>query len=296
MKILDWFFRENKYGNKIPNLTKIIPTFIVFIILMVALMCSFAVVPAGNVGVGDMFGRVDSNEYQPGLYIKNPFKSINDMSIKTQEYTMSIATGEGEKYGDDSITAITKEGLTVALDMTVLYRLNPPSADEIYKTIGPDYVKVIVRPQIRTVIREVVAKYEAKELYSEVRQAIAVEIFDLLKPELSIRGVILEKVMLRNIKLPAKLTNSIEAKLTAEQEAEQMQFVLQKEEQEAERKLIEAQGIKNAMEAIKQELTPEYNQYLAIQAMQELVGSPNTVYYFVPTSSDGMGIPLVLTQ
>jgi len=139
--------------------------------------------------------------------------------VKTEQYSMS---------GGDAISALTKEGLTVSLDLTVLYRLNPGSADEVFTTNGEEYVGVIVRPQIRTAIREMIANYDAKELYSEARETIATEIAVKLEPELGSRNIILEKVLLRNIQLPSQLVDSIEQKLVAEQEAERMEFVLQK--------------------------------------------------------------------
>lgn len=240
------------------------------VIIIGLLIFSFVVIDAGNVGVYNLFGVVDDQEYQPGLHFKNPLASVESMSIKTQEYTMTFTQGEGAVKGKDTISALTKEGLTVDLDITVLYKLSPAMASEIYKTIGIDYVGVIVRPQIRTIIREVVAKYEAKQLYSEDRQAVALEISTMLEPELLDRGVILERVLLRHIQLPAQLTDSIELKLVAEQEAERMEFILVKELQEAERKEIEAVGIKNATLIVQEGLSgsPEYLTYLWLQKLE----------------------------
>ena len=253
------------------------------IIAGVILASSITIVPAGHVGVVDFFGQVSSEELKPGLQFKTPFASVHMMSIRTQEYTMSIATEEGEKYGDDSITALTKEGLTVALDITVLYRLKDTEADKIYTTIGENYISVIVRPQIRTAIREVIAKYEAKQLYSEERQKVAIEITEKLEPELERRGIILERVLLRNIKLPDSLTQKITEKLEAEQEAERMQFVLEREQQEAERKRIEAQGIADANRIISNSLTPDYLRWYHIQMLPNY----NSVIY-IPVGDDGL--------
>jgi len=290
MKILKLWTDSNGY----PRVGRIIISIIALAIIIWLVLSSITVVPAGHVGVHDLFGDVSKKEYQPGIHLKFPLASVVPMSVKTQEYTMTYTQGEGSKASDDSIVAITKEGLSVGLDLTILYSLDPSEANEVYKTIGTNYVSVIVRPQIRTVIREVVAGYEAKQLYSEDRLKVSLEIAEKLEPELVKRGIMLERVLLRHIQLPNKLTSSIEDKLTAEQEAERMQFVLQKETQEAERKRIEARGIADAQEIINQELTPVYNQYLAIQMMGSLVDSPNTTFVFVPTSTEGTGVPVIL--
>ena len=263
----------------------ILSAVLAIIVIGAILASSITVVPAGHVGVVDFFGQVSTEELKPGIQFKTPLASVHLMSVRTQEYTMSISTEEGEKYGDDSITALTKEGLTVALDITVLYRLQDSVADKIYTTIGEDYIGVIVRPQIRTVIREVIAKYEAKQLYSEERQKVALEIAEKLEPELEKRGIALERVLLRNIKLPDSLTQKITEKLEAEQEAERMEFVLQKEQQEAERKRIEAQGIADANRIISNSLTPEYLRWYHIQMLPNY----NSVIY-IPIGEDGLPI------
>ena len=247
-----------------------------FIIILAAL--SAVTIPAGHVGLHDLFGQVSDQEMQPGLHFKNPLASVHKMSVKTQQFSMS---------GGDAITALTEEGLTVSLEITVLYKLNPAKADEVYTTIGEEYVSVIVKPQIRTVIREMIANYEAKELYSEARQTIATEIAVKLEPELAARNIILERVLLRNIKLPAQLVDSIEQKLVAEQEAERMEFVLQKESQEAERKVIEAEGIKDSTMIVQEGLSksPEYLTYLWLQKLEN---HESVVYVMEGT----MGLPI----
>ena len=243
---------------------------IIIAVFVGLLAISFVTVDAGHVGVHDLWGSVDDTEMQPGLHLKNPFAKVVQMSVKTQEYTMTFTQGEGAVQGKDVISALTKEGLTVDLDITILYKLSPNLASDIYQTVGVNYVDVIVRPQIRTIIREVVAKYEAKQLYSEDRQAVALEIAEDLEPELVTRGIILERVLLRHIQLPSQLTDSIEQKLVAEQDAERMQFVLRKETQEAERKIIEAQGIKNSTMIVQEGLkrSPEYLTYLWLQKLE----------------------------
>lgn len=254
------------------------------ICVILVLVTCITIVPAGHVGVVDVMGNVDDYELQPGFHFKNPLAGINDMSTKTQEYTMSYVKGEGAKHGSDVISALTKEGLSVDLDITILYKLTPDYASEIYKTIGRDYVDIIVRPQVRTVIREVVAKYEAKQLYSEERQAVALEIAEFLEPELIKRGIILERVLLRHIQLPNQLTKAIEDKLTAEQNIEKRQFEVQVEEQEKQRKIIEAEGIADANEIIAESLSDAYLTWYWLENLQ----SHESVVYVIDGDN---GIP-----
>jgi len=165
----------------------------------------------------------------------------------------------------------------------LLYKIEPKEASDIYKTVGINYVGIIVRPQIRTVIREIAARYEAKDIYTKDRTVVAQEMFDMLEPELKSRGIILEKVLIRNVQIPQKLTDAIEAKLTAEQEIEKKRFDVDKERAEADRKRVEAKGIADANEIIAESLTKSY---LTWYWIENLV-SHNSVIY-VPIGQDGM--------
>jgi len=267
---------------------------LLIILAIVAIIGATAVVvvPAGHVGVHDLFGEVEKDEYPAGLHFKNPFAHVEMMSIKTQEYTMTYTKGEGAVKGSDIISALTKEGLTVDLDMTVLYSLLPNQANEVYKTIGPDYVNVIVRPQIRTAIREVVAGYEAKQLYNKTyRVEAGHEIYDLLEPGLLKRGIVLESVLIRHIQLPVELTTAIEAKLTAEQNIEKKEFQVQEAKQEANRKREEAHGIADANTIIANSLSNNYLRWYWIDSLQQ----QQSVYY-VPIGTDGLPIMKIIEE
>jgi regulator of protease activity HflC (stomatin/prohibitin superfamily) len=185
----------------------------------------------------------------------------------------------------------SKEGLSIVLDVTILYRLTPDKANVIYKTVGIGYRDILVIPQFRSACRGVTVNYEAKALYTSGREEIAHKIFTDLKGMLEERGIILEKVLLRSIKLPPMVSQAIEVKLRAEQESEQMKFVLTKEKQEAERKIIEAEGIARAQEIINKTLTAAYLQHEAIQAQMKMAGSPNHTVVYIPSGDNG--IPLV---
>ncbi|MGB3478470.1 MAG: prohibitin family protein [bacterium] len=254
------------------------------------------IVPAGNIGVQVLFGKVlIGSTLSEGLNVVNPFIDLEIMTIRTQAYTMSIATEEGQRYGDDAITSLTKDGLEVAMDLTVWFHLDGTEAGIVFQKIGKDYVAKIVRPAARTAIRNTTVKYNAVEIYSEKREEVQTEINTSLAVDFKERGIILEKVLLRNIKLPAKVKNAIEAKLEADQDAQKMEFVLLKEIKEADRKKIEAGGIAEAQRIIAQSLIGErgraYLSWKYLENLKNLYQSPNNTIVISPY--DKSFIPLL---
>lgn len=254
------------------------------------------IVPAGNVGVQVLFGKVlTGSTLSEGLNVVNPFIDLEIMTVRTQAYTMSIAAEEGQRYGDDAITSLTKDGLEVAMDLTVWFHLDAIEAGTVFQKIGKDYVAKIVRPAARTAIRNTAVKYNAVEIYSEKREEVQTEINISLAKDFEERGIILEKVLLRNIKLPPKVRNAIEAKLEAEQDAQKMEFVLLKEIKEAERKKIEAGGIAQAQRIIAQSLIGEkgraYLSWKYLENLRSLYQSPNNTIVISPY--DKSFIPLL---
>jgi len=240
---------------------------------------SIIIVDAGETGVYSLFGKVSDNELRSGFHLVIPLAHVEKMSIRTEEYTMSIVSTEGRKTGDDSITALTKEGLSVGLDLTALYRLDEAKASDVYKTVGVQYDEKIIRPIIRTAIRDVVASYEAKELYSEKRAEAAQKIKDQVQHELDTRGIVLEDMLLRDVRLPDDLAKSIQEKLQAEQSTQKYDFLLQTERKEKERKRIEAEGQRDAQKIINESLSTNYLYYQYINTLKDRQG---TIY--VPTS------------
>ena len=221
------------------------------------------VVPAGHVGVKDFFGSVSSSILPPGVHVVFPFTRVVKMSIQTQEVK-------------ETAEVPSKEGLTMDLEGSLLFRLDPARAPDIYKTVGEDYQEIAVHPQIRSAIREVTATYEAKALYSAERDKIANETYLLFAKMSKDRGIIAEAVLLRKIGLPAVVANAIQEKLKREQEAEQMKFVLQKEEQEAERKRIEAKGIADFQKIVASGISAQLLEWKGIEATEKLALSQNS--------------------
>ena len=195
---------------------------------------------------------------------------------------MSSVRDEGQQTGDDAITTLSSDGLSLKLDLTVWYRLSAEDAPQVYRTIGTDYVEKIVRPAIRTSIRDVSVGYSATDIYSSKREDFVRDVTKNLENAFQGRGIILERVLLRNVELPEKVRTAIDEKIAAEQRAQQMVYVLQKEKQEAERKRVEAQGVSDAQRIVSQTITTPYLQWNYIQVMKELVNSPNHTFIVAP--------------
>jgi regulator of protease activity HflC (stomatin/prohibitin superfamily) len=246
------------------------------ILILIGILTSCIIqIEAGEVGVKKLFGKVQNDVLPSGLHFINPLLVVEEMDIKTQNYTMSGVHDEGTKSGDDAIRALTADGLEVVIDLTVLYRVLPTDAPRIVRESGLNYTDKIVRPLTRTKIRDNTVYYEAVSLYSSKRDEFQARIFKSIEGDFKNRGLVLEQLLVRNITLPAMVKTAIEQKITAEQDAQKMQFVLQKEKQEAERKRVEAQGIADYQRIINESLTDRQLQYEQIKAMKDLAGSTN---------------------
>ncbi len=250
---------------------------IVGIVLMVlgALNSSIKQIDAGEIGVKSLFGKVQDDVITSGLNFVNPLMDIKTIDVRTQNYTMSGVHNEGDVNGDDAIRVLTADGLEVVIDLTVLYRVQASQAPNIVREIGYDFKNVVIRPITRTKIRDNAVYYTAVDLYSIKRDEFQTRIFKTIEANLKTRGVVLEQLLVRNITLPTSVKGSIEEKIKAEQDAQKMQYVLQKEKQEAERKRVEAQGIADYQRIISLGLGDKQLQYEQIQAMKGLMTSPN---------------------
>jgi len=244
-----------------------------FLILLLGLgLASVKQIEPGDVGVQKLFGKVNSNILESGLNVINPLVEVVTFDVRTQNYTMSGVHDEGEKMGDDAIRVLSADGLEVIIDLTVLYKVIPTEAPRILKEIGTDYRNTIVRPICRTKIRDNAVYYDAVALYSSKRDEFQSRIFKTIESDFKGRGLILEQLLVRNITLPASVKSAIESKINAEQEAQKMTFVLQKEKQEAERKRVEAQGIADYQTILSTGLSDKQLQYEMIKV---IATSPN---------------------
>jgi regulator of protease activity HflC (stomatin/prohibitin superfamily) len=235
-------------------------------------LASVKQIEPGDVGVQKLFGKVNKNILVSGLNVINPLVEVVTFDVRTQNYTMSAVHDEGDKTGDDAIRVLSADGLEVIIDLTVLYRVLPNEAPRILSEIGTDYRSVIVRPICRTKIRDNAVYYDAIALYSSKRDEFQARIFKTIESDFKVRGLVLEQLLVRNITLPESVKATIESKINAEQEAQKMTFVLQKEKQEAERKRVEAQGIADYQKILSTGLSDKQLQYEMIKA---IATSPN---------------------
>ena len=232
-------------------------------------------IEAGQVGVQKLFGKVQTEVLNSGLHFINPLVDVVKLDIKTQNYTMSGVQDEGHKAGDDAIRVLSADGLEVTIDLSVLYRVIPNETPKLLSETGENYEDKIVRPITRTRIRDNAVYYDAVALFSGKRDEFQQRIFKTIEGDFSKRGLLLENLLVRNITLPQSVKATIEQKINAEQDAQKMQFVLQKEKQEAERKRVEAQGIADYQRIISESLTDKQLQYESIKAQLEIAKSPN---------------------
>jgi regulator of protease activity HflC (stomatin/prohibitin superfamily) len=247
------------------------------LIIIGLLSATIVQIGSGEVGVPVLFGKVNGQILNSGLNVVNPLCKVEMFDVKTQNYTMSAVHDEGERVGDDAIRILSSDGLEVTMDITVLYRLSAAEAPRMLREIGADmvYKDKVVRPITRTKIRDNAVYYTAIDLYSVKREEFQSRIFTSIEKDFKQRGLILEQLLVRNISLPESVKLTIESKINAEQESQKMQFVLQKEKQEAERKRVEAQGIADYQRIISLQLTDKQLQYEMIKAYQELAKSAN---------------------
>jgi regulator of protease activity HflC (stomatin/prohibitin superfamily) len=249
------------------------------LVLFFAFFNPIAVIPAGNVGVLDFFGSVSPRVLPSGVHLVVPFTRVVKMSVQTQEMK-------------EVAEVPSQEGLIMDLEVSLLYRLQPDKANDVYRTVGREYASVVVTPQFRSAIREITASYDAKALYSSERDKIAHEIFADFTKLTSDRGIVAEAVLLRKVGLPPVVANAIQEKLKREQEAEQMKFVLQKEQQEAERKRIEAQGIADFQRIVASGISQNLLEWKGIEATEKLALSPNSKVVVIGNPKSGL--PIIL--
>jgi regulator of protease activity HflC (stomatin/prohibitin superfamily) len=257
------------------------------------ILSMFKTIDPGMVGVQVLFGKVQDQSLESGLHIINPFVEVTTFDTRTQNYTMSGTRNEGDVQGDDAIRVLSSDGLEVTIDLSVLYNVIPSKAPFIMQNIGVDFKNIIVRPVTRTALRDNAVAYQAVDLYSTKRQEFQNKINASISKNFENNGLRVQQILVRNISLPASVKASIESKINAEQEAQKMQFVLQKERQEADRKRVEAQGIADYQKILSTGLSDKQLQYETIKAQKEIALSPNTKVIII---GGGKGSPIMLSD
>ena len=250
---------------------------IVVLLLLLVGSCSITTVDTGHVGVMTLFGRVTGQQLPEGMHIINPLKAVAKLSVRTQE-------------AKEVAEVPSSEGLLMHLEASLIYRLDADRATDVYQKLGVEYLDVLVTPNLRSVMRAVTSAHTASALYSEARDLVAQQMLTEMKKALEPRGIIIENVLLRDIKLPATLKAAIEAKQQAEQDAQRMSFILQKEKQEAERKRIEAQGISDFQRIVTQGISQPLLDWKGIEATMEIAKSPNAKVVVIGNTKNGLPV------
>ena len=271
--------RESTFEIKAPSFIRRAAAIIVVVIVLgILLLNSVTSITTGHVGIVTMFGRVTGQTMGEGIHLVNPLAKVTELNIKTQEVK-------------EHASVPSKEGLVMDLETSVLYHLDPTQAAVVYQKIGINYAEVLLVPNFRSAIRGVTASNLASSLYSDARETIARDILAHLQAQVQPRGIVIENVLLRDLQLPQTLKQAIEAKQQAQQEAQRMEFVLQREKQEAERKRVEASGIKDFQDIVSQGISEKLLEWKGIEATMELVKSQNAKVIVVGNSRNGL--PLI---
>ena len=266
-------------GGHAGNLIRLVGLAVAALIFVILLFSAVTRVGTGHVGVLTLFGKVTGETLGEGIHVINPLKTNNEMSIQTQTIK-------------ESASVPSSEGLMMSLDTSLIYHLNPDQAAQVFQKIGADYENVVVEPTLRSAIRESTASHTANALYTGEREMVAKQIFEQVNEQLTKRGLTVENVLLRDIQLPATLKAAIEAKQQAEQESLAMNFRLQKETQEAQRKRIEAAGVRDFQQIVAQGITPSLLEWKGIEATENLAKSPNSKVVVIGNNKNGL--PLIL--
>lgn len=273
------FFAYKGYKKKMMKKEESFSLLAALLALLIAFAQCWTIVPAGHVGVIDFFGNVSDKTLYPGVNFVNPMANVVKFDARTQELK-------------ETMTVPSKEGLSIDLELSLLFSLSFENANKIYKTVGEDYVNRIIVPQFRSVVRGVTSQYDAKALYTAEREQLSKQIESDLVKLVGPRGINIESSPMRQITLPPGLTSSIEEKLKADQDSQRMQFVLLKEKQEAERKRIEAKGIADFQDIVSKGISDQLLRWKGIEATEKLAGSQNSKVVVIGAGKTGL--PLIL--
>jgi regulator of protease activity HflC (stomatin/prohibitin superfamily) len=280
--VLSVIRKQSSNNQQTMKSTGIARSLVLIAAVLVLGFASVVQIGPGEVGVPILFGNVQDNVLRSGLNFVNPLVEVEVLDVKLQAYTMSGVKDEGAIKRDDAIISLSSDGLSLKLDVTVWFKLSESDAPNLLRFIGTDYIEKVIRPASRTAIRDITVMYSATDIYSSKRNDFITDITKNLEASFGGKGIILDKVLLRNVELPEKIREAIDEKIAAEQRAQQMVYTLQKEKQEAERKKVEASGIAEAQRIISNTINPQYLQWKYIEALKDLMNSKNNTIVITP--------------
>jgi regulator of protease activity HflC (stomatin/prohibitin superfamily) len=259
-----------------------LPLLLIAVVALMMVGCGTQV-PSGHKGVfysqfggGTQFGQI----YGEGFNWHLPWNKMIVYRTQIQERK-------------EDLTVLSSDGASIRIQVSILYQPDATKLDSLQVNIGEGYYNDIVAPNIRGIARGVAGRYKPEEIYSTKREEVAKEILDGLTSEVAKRWITIQNVLIRDVEIPAKISEAINFKLTADQEAQKMQFTIERERLEADRKRIEAQGIADFQTIVAAGITASYLKWKGIEATQKLAESPNSKIIMVGNSSGGM--PVILS-
>lgn len=252
---------------------------LVFVLCIASIigLSSCVTVRQGEVGVKRQFGKYNDRPFDSGVRVFNPL-TATIVKVSTQTENLEV-----------ELTIPSKEGLNIGAGVSILYNVKPSKAPQILREIGRDYERNVILPVFRSAVADVSSRFYAKDMHTGERATIELAIRDQMMKLMGDNGIIIEAVLMKSIRLPNSLARAIEQKLESEQNALRMEFVLQEERQEAERKRIQAEGVRDAQSIISQGLDDNILRFEAIKAFVELSQSPNAKIII----TDGNSTPLL---
>ncbi|MCX7738784.1 MAG: prohibitin family protein [Hydrogenothermaceae bacterium] len=257
---------------------KLVPVFILLAIVFILFLNPFVIIPSGYVGIKKTFGKIDENELKEGLNLVIPIiQSVDKVEVRTRAL-------EFVSQRENQINALSKDGLPINIDIAILYKVKPDKAAELVKQYGYDFDDRVIKQIIRTSVRDSISLMDSASVYQE-RQKLQDSIVREVKGQLADRFITLEDILIRDIRLPASVVEAVEQKRRAYEEAQKMQFLLEREKLEAERKKVEAEGIAKANQIIANSLTKEYLSWKFIENIQEYAKSQNNTIILIPYDS-----------
>lgn len=262
---------------KLKGMKRVLINSLMFMLIISLSGC--AVIRQGEVGVKRKLGKYDDRPYMEGLRMFNP---ITTTVVKIPVRTENLEVG---------IRLPSKEGLNIGAEISILYNVIPTQVPNLLRTVGTEYERNVILPVFRSAVADVSSKFFAKDMHTSQRGIIETAIQEQMTKLLDGKGITIEAVLFKSIQLPPNLARAIEEKLQAEQQALRMEFVLQEARQEAERRRIEAEGVRDAQLIIAEGLNPQVLQFKSIEAFLQLANSPNTKIIV----SDG-DMPVLMTN
>ena len=273
-------------ANSYPNLTRAairfgIGVLVFFIVAAMAAGCMTTSIESGEAGVRySPFGGTDLDQtYGEGLNVHAPWVNVIEYDVRVQERL-------------EEMNVLSSNGLDIGIDVSVRWRPVSAVLPELHTTFGPDYYRKLVQPELRSATREVVGRFTPEELYSSKRAELQAQIEQQVTNGVEGRFVEIDAVRIRDVRLPEQIQVAIQNKLKEEQEAERYEFTIQKEELEAQRKKIEAEGEAEYQRIITASLSPTFLRFKGIEATRQLAESPNTKTIIVGSGDDGL--PVIL--